>query len=629
MEKPQPMRGTLRFGVFEADTQTGELRRQGTKIKLQDQPFQVLLALLEKPGEVVTREQLQKRVWSTETFVDFDHGVNNAIRRLREALGDSAENPRFIETLSRRGYRFIAPVTATNERAEVQKTPVVGSAKEYPRRLPWWAIAVGVVVVGAAAFLAARGFRVRDRVQANSGPQIRSLAVLPFTNLSGDPAQEYFSDGITDALITDLAQISSVKVISRTSTIRYKKTDKPMPDIARELNVDGIIEGTVQRSGDRVRITAQLIHAPMDKHLWANTYERDVRDVFLLEREVTNDIANQVRAQIATGGQSPLRPGSLDQKVLNAYLQGNYHLYMANAAPRDDELRKAGQYFQQAIDAASDFAPAYIGLAEAHDSLWWPSGEDFTIMRASAAKALELAPTSSEAHREMAESKMVDWDWAGAEEENRRAIGLNSNNALAHEQLGDTLTLTERLDEAWTEYQIAQQLDPNQDHISGALYQRGQYDRSIEILLRMIETRRDDAVTHWYLSQAYALQGKHAEAVREVGKTMALTGFPEIGARLDKAFATAGWTGAQRQWARELEQLIATRQGYFPAVLSQAYVRLGEKDRAFYWLEEGSKHRHLAISDPVIQFVKIDPSFAPLRSDPRYKVLLQHMGLPE
>jgi TolB-like protein/DNA-binding winged helix-turn-helix (wHTH) protein len=623
------MRGTLRFGVFEADIRAGELRKQGTKIKLQDQPFQVLLALLEKPGEVISREELQKRIWPADTFIDFDHGVNNAIRRLREALGDSAENPRFIETLSRRRYRFIAPVTASEGGAGVAEVPNVTHVEARRRRMPWWAIAACVVVLVVAALLAARVFRLRDRILADSPPQIRSLAVLPFTNLSGDPAQEYFSDGMTDALITDLAQISSVKVISRTSTIRYKKTDKPLPDIARELNVDGIIEGTVQRSGDRVRITAQLIHAPADKHLWASSYERDVRDVFLLERDVTEDIANQVRVHIPMRDHPPAEPRTLDQNVLDAYLQGNYHLNSIDGIDgvnRDRELRTAGQFFQQVIDAAPDFAPAYIGLAKAHQTRWWPSSEDSAIMQASAAKALELAPTSSEAHQAMSETKSEGWDWAAAEEESKRAVEFSPNNAAAHDQHGETLAVMGRMDEAWKEYELAQQLDPNQDHLSHALYFRGEYDRSIELLQRM---HPDDGLTHLRLFLAYAQQGKHAESVRELEKCATLFGFPEVATRLDRAFATSGWTGALRQWAKELEQAMATKQSYFPGCVGQVYAELGEKDKAFYWLEDGARHRHLAGSDPCIQLVKVDPWFAPLHSDPRFKVLLQHMGLPE
>jgi TolB-like protein/DNA-binding winged helix-turn-helix (wHTH) protein len=622
------MRGTLRFGVFEADITAGELRKQGTKIKLQDQPFQVLLALLEKPGQVITREELQKKIWPADTFIDFDHGVNNAIRRLREALGDSAENPRFIETLSRRRYRFIASVTISDGGAEARETPNITPVETHRRRVPWWAFAACALVLAAAAFLAARAFRVRGRVQATSTPQIHSLAVIPLQNLSADPAQEYFSDGMTDALITDLAQMGSVRVISRTSSMVYKKTNKSLPEIAHELNVDGIVEGTVQRSGDRVRITAQLIHAPEDKHLWANSYERDLRDVFILEREVTDDIARQVQAQILTHRQSPDQPGLLDQNVLDAYLQGKYYLNIANTRGGDGELRKAGDFFQQVIDAEPNFGPAYIGLAEAHQNRWWSSSEDFAIMRASAAKAVELAPTSSDAHGAVAMTKYDDWDWGGAEEEFRIAIGLNPNNAEAHAWLAGILATMGNMDEAWKESEIAEQLDPHQNHISYALYLRGEYDRSIAVLERVVEANPDDAGAHWELSHVYEQKGMYAESVQELGKAMTLFGFPEVSVRLNRSFATSGWTGTLRQWTKELEQLIATKQAYFPGLLADVFTQLGEKDQAFYWLDEGCRQHHLAIADPILQFFKVEPSFAPLRSDPRYKDLLRRVGLP-
>jgi TolB-like protein/DNA-binding winged helix-turn-helix (wHTH) protein/tetratricopeptide (TPR) repeat protein len=621
------MRGILRFGVFEADIRAGELRKQGTKIKLQEQPFQILLALLQKPGQVITREELQKKIWPADTFVDFEHGVNNAIRRLREALGDSAENPRFIETLSRRGYRFIAPVTASDSSDGALEIPGITSAAVRRRRLPWWTFAACAFVLATAAFLAARAFRVRGRVQVTSTPQIHSLAVIPLQNLSADPAQEYFSDGMTDALITDLAQMGSVRVISRTSSMVYKKTNKSLPEIAHELNVDGIVEGTVQRSGDRVRITAQLIHAPEDKHLWAKSYQRDLRDVFTLEQEVTDDIARQVQAQIATRVQSPVQPRALDQKVLDAYLQGNYYLNK-ETGQQDEKLKKASDFFQQVIDAEPNFAPAYIGMAEAHHNRWWPSREDFAIMRASAAKSVELAPTSSDAHSEVGMAKFEDWDWTGAREEFRSAVGLNPNNAEAHAGLGDTLAAMGQMDEAWKEFEIAQQLDPHQDHISYVLYYRGEYDRSIAQLRRMLEASPDDAIVHWSLSHALEQKGMYAESVQELGKSMTLFGFPEVSERLNRAFATSGWRGVLRQWTKELEQLIATKQSYFPGLLADAYTQLGKKDKAFYWLEEGCRQHHLAISDPILQFFKVEPTFAPLRSDPRYNDLLRRVGLP-
>ncbi len=292
-------------------------------------------------------------------------------------------------------------------------------------------VLVTVVLSVAAAVFTLNAFRVVNRAPGGTPiSRIQSLAVLPLVNLSGDPTQEYFSDGMTDALITDLSQIGSLKVISRTSIMHYKKTDKSLPEIARELNVDGIVEGTVQRSGDRVRITAQLLHGPSDKHIWAASYERDMRDVLVLERDLTEEIVRQVQARLTTPAQAPRAPPQrLNPKALDAYLQGHYHLQKGYLGVRDRELRTAGEYFQQAIDAAPDFALAYVGLAEAHHELFWPSSQDFAIMRGAAEKAVALDSASSEARAELAETKWEDWNWSGAEEENRRAIMLNPNNA--------------------------------------------------------------------------------------------------------------------------------------------------------------------------------------------------------
>jgi TolB-like protein/DNA-binding winged helix-turn-helix (wHTH) protein len=630
LEPAPPQTRVVKFGVFEVDLEAGELRKSGVRQKLAGQPFQILQFFLEHPQEIVTREKLQKRIWPDETVVDYDLALKKAVNRIREVLGDSAESPRFIETIPRRGYRFIAPLNGYGSAGAVAELPV--QAAPAITRRPGFSFRLGMLFgLGAALLVAILALMAFDSLRRLSGkpaaPRIHSLAVLPLQNLSADPAQEYFSDGMTDALITDLAQMGSVRVISRTSSMVYKKTNKSLPEIASELNVDGIVEGTVQRSGDRVRITAQLIHAPEDKHLWAKSYERDLRDVFALEQEVTDDIAHQVQAQIATQGQSPVQPRALDQKVLDAYLQGNYYLNQ-ETTKGDESLRKAGDYFQQVIDAEPNFAPAYIGMAEAHHNLWWPSSEDFAIMRASAAKALELAPTSWDAQGTVAMTKFEDWDWTGAEEEFRNALGLNPNNAGAHDCLGSALALKGQMDEAWKEFEIAQQLDPHRDHISYVLYFRGEYDRSIAQLQRMLEARPDAADVHWFLSHAYEQKGMYAESVQELERSMTLFGFPEVSERLNRAFTASGWRGALRQWTKELERLMATKQGYFPGILAAAYTQLGEKDRAIYWLEEGWKHRHLAISDPILQWFKVDPSFAPLRSDPRFKDLLRRVGLP-
>jgi TolB-like protein/DNA-binding winged helix-turn-helix (wHTH) protein len=620
----------VRFGVFEVDLNAGELRRNGRKIKLQEQPFEILSLLLDHPGEVVTQEEVIAKLWPDGTVVEYEPSIRTAVRKLRHALDDDADTPRYVETLQRRGYRFVYPVNGFGASPGVEeRTSGAGGAKR-SHWLLWVPAVVAFASISAAIVFTFNIFRMRDRFLGETrAPQIQSLAVLPLVNLSGDPAQEYFSDGMTDALITDLAQIGSLKLISRTSIMRYKKTDKTLPEIARELNVDAIVEGTVQRSGDRVRITANLIHGPSDKHLWASRYERDLRDIFALEQEVTDDIASQVRARIATRDQPlSVQPRPVNVEALEAYLQGNFHLNKSDMAPRDEELRKAGEYFQHAIDADPTFVSAYIGLTEAHHNLWWPGSEDFAIMRASAAKALELAPTSSDAHRALGMTKFEDWDWIGAEKECRRAIALNPNNAAAHDLLGESLDVRGQMDQGLKEYEIAQELDPNQDHLSSALHRRGQYDRAIELLRSTAESRPDDGVIRWQLSENYARKGLHREWVQEWSKCVTVFGFPDSAVSIRQAFANSGYLGALRQTARLYERLTTGKQGYFPGRLAETYAELGDKDRAFYWLEQGCQHPHVAVSDPVLVWVKVYPGFASLRSDPRFKDVLHCVGLP-
>ena len=389
------------------------------KVRLQDQPFRLLRILLDHAGEVVTREELQRQIWPSDTFVDFDRGLNNAIKRLREALGDTADTPRYIETLPKRGYRFVAPLVELDapERAVVADPPAgarlqpAGGTAVPPAgvaSLPKVHGATRVVLgaLGVMAALAAIGLAsnvggLRDRLFGTSAapvtePQIHSLAVIPLTNLSADPGQDYFSDGITDGLITELAQIRTIRVISRTSVMHYKKTDKTLPEIARELGVDGIVEGTLQRAGDRVRITAQLIYAPADKHLWASTYERDLQNVFALEREVTMEIARQVQAAINSDGQSlPPPPRPVIVEALDAYLQAKQHLDRVGRGAGDEEKKVAATYLHRAVDLDPTFVEAYKALVDAHCYLLIPgSEEDAAIINEAKQKVAELDPNS-------------------------------------------------------------------------------------------------------------------------------------------------------------------------------------------------------------------------------------------
>ncbi|PYV51129.1 MAG: hypothetical protein DMG92_05335, partial [Acidobacteria bacterium] len=368
-------RASVRFGAFELDQDAGELRREGTKVRLQEQPLQILQILLEQPGKVILREELRKRVWPSDTFVDFDHGINNAIKRLREALGDVAETPRYIETLPRRGYRFIG-------------------ITEYPRH-------------GTAS-------------------SILSLAVLPLENLSRDPEQEYFADGLTEALITSLAKISAIRVTSRTTAMHYKGVHRPVPELARELGVDAVVEGAVLRSGERVRISVQLIEARTDQHLWAESYNRDLRDVLELQTEVARAVAREIQVKMTPSEQEQLaRVHPVDAQAYEAYLKARYYWNKRTG----EGFRRGAEYFERAIERDPSYAAAYAGLADCASSAgFWgltsPS-DGCGKAKAAARKSLEIEETA-EGRTSLAIAILhYDFDIVAAEQEFRRALELN------------------------------------------------------------------------------------------------------------------------------------------------------------------------------------------------------------
>lgn len=636
------MDGDFRVGPWLVEPSLNTVSRNGTTAHLEPKQMEVLVCLAEHPGEPLSKEKLLQSVWP-DTFVS-DDVLTRSIFELRRVFEDNARESRFIQTIPKRGYRLVAPVVPVNgtsgdhSAASWAGEPAHGGARWGSRRWQIGALAVVGVVLLGGLLVAVNAFGLLDRMLGRSqAPVIHSLAVLPLTNLSNDPNQGYFADGMTDALITDLAQISSLKVISRTSTMRYQKSDKSLPEIARELNVDGLVEGTVQRSGDRVRITAQLIHGPSDKHLWAGSYERDVGDVFALERDITEEIARQVQAHLTRphNQPAPTQPRPVNVKALEAYLQGKYHLDREGQGFGDEELKKAGEYFQQAISADPNFAQAYLGLANAHLHLFMPSSEDSPIVNGAVQRALELDPSSSDARVLLGDLKAERWDWSGAEEEYRRSITLNTNNADAHSSFADYLDKVGRLEEGWKEVQIAHELNPHPDTLPSALdlpqalYYRGESDRAIELLLRVTEIHPNDGQTHLRLSQCYEEKGMYKEAIEELERTATLYGFPQSAARLHRAFAASGYRGALRRYAQEIERLQATKQMYMPAYLATVYARLGDNDRAFYWMEESYKLRavHGRGSD-LYHWLKTDPMLKSLRSDPRYFDLLRRVGLP-
>ena len=630
----------FRFGVFEADLRAGELRKHGLRIRLQEQPFQVLATLLEHAGEVVTRDELQKKLWPADTFVDFDHGLNKAINKIRDALSDSAESPRFVETLARRGYRFLAdvrvvdgvPLRRTEPSSEVlsqshdrDRADSSAEPTDHKRRvlsLAWKVFGSALVLL--VVILTAWIFHSVSR----PSPVIRSLAVLPLESLSGDTSQDYFADGMTDELITDLGQISALRVISRTSVMSYKRARKPLPQIARELNVDAVVEGTVLRSGNQVRITAQLIQASDDKHLWAQSYEGDLRDTLALQNQVARAIAEQIRVSLNPQEQAALKNVKVvNPRAYESFLKGRYFWNKRTA----DGLKVAVAYFNQAIEEDPGYAQAYSGLADTYALLGdWQYAvmtpkEGLPKAKAAAIKALELDNTLGEAHNSLAFClDGFDWDFESAGKEFRRAVELSPGYATAHHWYAWHLSLVGHNDEAIAEMKKAQSLDPlsliiNADLAELFLISRS-YDESIEQSRKTIQMDSNFGLAHNQLAQAYLQKRMYSEAIAELQKAIQDSGgSPTFTSNLARTYAASGDRKMALQLLGDLKK--GSKPGYSHASeIAAVYAALGDRDQAMMWLEKGYEERF----NPG---VLLRPGFDPLRSDPRFQNLLSRIGL--
>lgn len=616
MEVPARLR-RVRFGVFEIDLHAGELRKNGLNIKIQEQPFQVLAMLLSRPGEVVTREELHRTLWSADTFVDFDVGLNTAVKRLRDTLGDFAETPRFIETVPRRGYRFIARVSS-DERKE--PTAITRVRKK--------AVLAPIVVILVAAI--AGGWFWRSALRQNTVLRIHSLAVLPLENLTGDPDQEYFVDGMTDELITSLAKINSLRIISRTSIMQYKKVRKPLPQIARELNVDAIVEGTVTLSSNRVRITAQLIDAARDRHLWAENYDGELGNAVTLQNQIAAAIVVEIRAKLTPDERQQLaRTVPVNPEAHEAYLKGRYFWNRRN----EKDLEKAIQYFEEAVEKDPNYAPAYAGMADAHMLLGsWvlnarPPDEVFPKAEAEARKALELDATLAEAHDALGSIRtLYDWDRPATEREYKRALELNPGYATAHQFYGLFLSQFGRHDEGIAETRRALQLDPLSVGISSSLawrlYVARRYDEAIKQFRDALELDSNHAPAHLWLGRAYEQKGNHGQAIVEILKAVSISeGNPLYVAELGHAY---GLAGRRNEALKVLDELHKLSRNHYVSAYDQAivYVGLGEKEQAFGWLERAFQERSSMLVN-----LKVDPAFDSLRSDARFPPMLRRLGL--
>jgi TolB-like protein/DNA-binding winged helix-turn-helix (wHTH) protein/Tfp pilus assembly protein PilF len=621
----------LRFGNFELDVRTGELRKHGVRLRLQGQPLQVLAALLKRAGDVVTREELRAQIWTTDTFVDFDHSLHNAIARLREVLGDSAERSRYIETLPRRGYRFIAPVNAGDLPARsgaADSAPPAGLPGH-----PWLTkshallltTAFAVLVISIAFWLARTG-----GAPASAAPRLNSIAVLPLENLSGDPSEEFFADGMTDQLITDLAKVGSLRVISRTSVMRYKGTRKGLPEIARELNVDAIVEGSVIRSGQRVRVTAQLVQAPTDQHLWAETYDRDRGDILKLQGEVADAIAWQVRAQLTPTQQALIRRAhAVNPEAYDAYLKGR--LYFVNEFTKPDSLKKARRYFEESIQKDPNFALAYAGLADTYVYLALAGAlqkeSAYRSAKEALAKALELDDSIGEAHDTLGVLNwQFDWDWDAAEREFNRAIALAPSYSCAHEDRAIFLASVGRRSEALAEIAKIDQLDygfSSATAESNTYYALRDYPALIEASRRALLLNPEDAGQHYFLGVGYEGTGEVQQAISEFQKAVQFSnGSLGPAVALAHAYSVAGKKAEAEKILRDLERK-AKHTSASPYTMATIYAGLGENDKAFDLLEKAYSEKSLDFALPL----QSDLLLESLRADPRFQIMLRRIGL--
>ncbi|MGA9510299.1 MAG: tetratricopeptide repeat protein [Candidatus Sulfotelmatobacter sp.] len=644
-----------RFGAFEVRTSAREILKNGIRVKLRGQPYLILEVLLSRAGQVVSREEIREAVWPADTFVDFEHGLNSSVRKLRQVLSDSADNPSYIETLPRLGYRFIAPVTIAVEATESSARIIVGAAAAIslpaatkPRKdasvlsistrwklLSLYLAAVGVLGMIFFAFAQSHGWvswalsSLKPAAKASApAKRFSSIAVLPLQNLSNDPAQEYFVDGITDELITDLAQLGSLRVISRTSVMHYKGGNKTVPEIGRELGVEALVEGTVERVGDRVRIRVQLIDTASDRHLWTRSFDRKLEDVLLLETTAAHDIAAGIQSQ-ATGPSVDshfLNGRTVQPDAYEAYLKGRYFWNQRSEAG----LKKSIEYFQEAIAKDPTFAAAYAGLAGTYSILGsdvMPAKVARAKARAAAAKALELDPESAEGHAAMGMVAFYyDWNWEQAEQEFRRAIEVNPSYVTAHQWYSYYLRAMGRLPEALQEARQAQELDPLSLQanitLAGRYRDLSQYDMANGLAQRTLELDPNFAPAHEMLAAVYEQQEKFPEAIAEWQKAVELSqDNPAILASLGHAYALSGKRTEARKIVARL-QLISTQHYVAAWDMAILFAGLGDSSSAFRYLERSYQDR-----ESQIPFLRQDRRLTSLRADPRFQKLLRRVGL--
>ena len=622
----------FRFGIFELHPQSGELRKQGMKVRLQGQPVEILALLLQRPGETVTREELQKKLWPGDTFVDFEQGLNNAIKRLRAALDDNAGSPHFIETLPRHGYRFIGTVNRVEQTSAVPAKPVRGR-----RAIIWIAVFGVLAVIALAAILAGfDGHAWRDRLFVHATkPRIQALAVLPLANLSGDPEQEYFADGMTEELTIELGKVSAARVISRQSIMQYKGSKKPLQEIGQELNVDAILEGAVERSGNRVRVGIRLYQISPERQLWAKQFDGDIRDVLRLQDEIARAVSDEIQIKLTSQERAQFASArSVDPEAHDDYLRGRLQMAQlfdptdrsADPDSLGSQVKLAIGYFKQAIEKEPAYAQAYAGLADAYVALANPAvgiippKQILPEAKAAATKALELDPSLGEAHFSLAQIiELYDWNWSEAEKEYRIALTLSPNYADAHLEYGRFLQAMGRNDETIKQMKYATELDPfdvqTRVIVSYVTYSSRQYDLAIQ----QFETLGDDFGLGW----AYREKKMYPEAISALRRCLSQSRDTNTLASLADVYGLAGRKGEALKLISELKER-AGRHYVSSFLFAEAYGGLGEKDQALAWLERAYEDR-----DQWMVYMASYPGLDPLRSEPRFQALLRRMNFAQ
>ena len=635
-------RRRAKFGDFVADFDSFELHKHGIRLKLQDQPFQILKLLLQRPGQLVTREELRMELWKESTFVDFDAGLNAAIRRLRDALNESAEEPRYIETLPRHGYRFIAlveieasPPAVMGDELQTLSHDALGldtaSAPIEPSvhqekyaelqrmRLPGSLVAACLLV--AAVGMAAVALRSKVFAKHSAGTRINSIAVLPLQNLSGDPSQDYFADGMTDALITDLAQIKALRVISRTSTMLYKGTQKKVPQIAKELGVDAVLEGVAVRSGDRVRIDAQLIRGDNDAHLWAKSYERNLNDILSLQTDLARAIATEIAVNLTSEEQANLRksPQTVNPQAYEAYLKGLYF-----RSREDADLEKAIMYFEKSVELDPSYAPANLELGDSYGMLAYlevgkmPPAEAWLKSEKYLARTLELDPDSSLAHTLLGMNKLIHHcDRAGAEKELNLALTLDPNDMASLDYHSYYLLLIGQPEQAIAEKRRVLENDPlslgTRSELGMYLAKTGHTDEAIQQYQYTLELDLNSAATYMRLGMLYYHKGQYEEAVVHLKKALALEKRPGWLGNLGVVYAQGGETTESLEVITELKE-TSKQQHVSPSQIARVYAALGDKDQAIAWLNKTHKGDLPPPSDKEFDGLRSDPRFGAIEA---------------